>query len=226
MNDTGSSLGISMNKKKTRSEYEVKSDKYDLVKQQGRPWLLRQTVRFYGFPEEVLSYYQNADFLQELNLRHEKLFQSIHYLGPLRTKPERFYSWAGIQPESVGFAGENTIAAILAADKRKIAFKEKDAKRSSKRRILKEVIASRLQSMGLIEEFTVKPISKGRQEYEVKIRTKGSNNPVDLPDVGFGISQVLPVLVQCFYAPPESIILMEQKIHLHPCSSSAGGYRH
>jgi predicted ATPase len=45
---------------------------------------------------------------------------------------------------------------------------------------------------------------------------------VDLPDVGFGISQVLPVLVQCFYAPPESIILMEQpEIHLHPSAQSA-----
>jgi predicted ATPase len=45
---------------------------------------------------------------------------------------------------------------------------------------------------------------------------------VDLPDVGFGISQVLPVLVQCFYAPPGSIILMEQpEIHLHPSAQSA-----
>ena len=40
---------------------------------------------------------------------------------------------------------------------------------------------------------------------------------MDLPDVGFGISQVLPVLVQCYYAPMGSIILMEQpEIHLHP----------
>jgi predicted ATPase len=45
---------------------------------------------------------------------------------------------------------------------------------------------------------------------------------VDLPDVGFGISQVLPVLVQCFYAPSGSIILMEQpEIHLHPSAQSA-----
>lgn len=43
----------------------------------------------------------------------------------------------------------------------------------------------------------------------------------DLPDVGFGISQVLPVLVQCFYAPEGSIILIEQpEIHLHPNAQS------
>ena len=76
--------------------------------------------------------------------------------------------------------------------------------------------------MSLIEEFRVKPISEQRQEYEVKIRTKGSEDWVDLPDVGFGISQVLPVLVQCFYAPAGSIILMEQpEIHLHPNAQSA-----
>ena len=76
--------------------------------------------------------------------------------------------------------------------------------------------------MGLIEEFNVKVISKQRQDYEVKVRTKGSEDWVDLPDVGFGISQVLPVLVQCFYAPAGSIILMEQpEIHLHPSPQSA-----
>ena len=76
--------------------------------------------------------------------------------------------------------------------------------------------------MGLIEEFRVSPISKQRQDYEVKVRTKGSEDWVDLPDVGFGISQVLPVLVQCFYAPEGSIILMEQpEIHLHPSAQSA-----
>ena len=42
--------------------------------------------------------------------------------------------------------------------------------------------------MGLIEEFKVNPISEQRQEYEVKVRTKGSKDWVDLPDVGFGIS--------------------------------------
>jgi predicted ATPase len=76
--------------------------------------------------------------------------------------------------------------------------------------------------MGLIEEFKVNPISEQRQEYEVKIRTRGSIDWVDLPDVGFGISQVLPVLVQCFYAPAGSIILIEQpEIHLHPRAQSA-----
>jgi predicted ATPase len=38
-----------------------------------------------------------------------------------------------------------------------------------------------------------------------------------IADVGFGVSQVLPVLVLCYYVPEGSILLLEQpEIHLHP----------
>ena len=200
-----------------RSKYDVEAEYYSLVRKPGRAWSPKEPVRFYGFPDEVVAYHQNADFVQELNLLHEQLFRSISYLGPLRTKAERLYSWARTEPESVGYSGENTIAAILAARNRKIGL--------GKRRFTKpfeEIIAAKLKVMGLIEDFKVNPISEYRQEYEVKVRSRGSSDWVDLPDVGFGVSQVLPVLVQCFYAPPGSIIIMEQpEIHLHPAAQSA-----
>lgn len=155
--------------------------------------------------------------MQELNLAQEQLFSALYYLGPLRTKAERLYTWGGTTPESVGFTGEHTVAAILAAKDRKISLGYKMHTKP-----LAELIAGKLQAMGLIDAFQVNPISDGRQEYEVRVRTRGSRDWVDLPDVGFGVSQVLPVLVQCFYAPPGSIILMEQpEIHLHPNAQSA-----
>ncbi len=211
-------LSIGMERKsETESEYKVESESYPLKRKQGRVWYPGAPVRFYGFPDEVVAYHQNADFVQTLNFENEKLFRSIGYLGPLRTKAERLYSWTGIEPESVGFSGEYSIAAILAARNRKISF---GYKRPTKP--FEEIIALKLKQMGLIEELKVSPISEQRQEYEVKLRVKGSRDWVDLPDVGFGISQVLPVLVQCFYAPHGSIILMEQpEIHLHPSAQSA-----
>lgn len=210
-------LSIQLSRKNDRREYVALTEQYTLVRKKMRAWAIKDVVRFYGFPDEVVAYYQNADFVQDLNLAQERLFNSIFYLGPLRTKVERLYTWGGITPESVGFAGENTIAAILAARDRKISL---GYRRPTKP--LEEIIAIKLEEMGLIEEFRVNPISEQRQEYEVKVRTKGSRDWVDLPDVGFGISQVLPVLVQCFYAPANSIILMEQpEIHLHPSAQSA-----
>lgn len=212
------SMSIGMKRRPdSKSEYKVESNKYTLKRKQGRGWSPGAPVRFYGFPDEVVAYHQNADFVQELNLRHEKLFRSLFYLGPLRTRAERLYSWTGIEPESVGYSGENTIAAILAARNRRISL---GYKRPTK--LFEEIIALKLKDMGLIEDFKVNPISEQRQEYEVKIRTKGSKDWVDLPDVGIGVSQVLPVLVQCFYAPANSIIIMEQpEIHLHPSAQAA-----
>jgi hypothetical protein len=211
-------LSIGMERKEdSKSEYKVEATDFALKRNKGRVWYPGAPVRFYGFPDEVVAYHQNADFVQELNLQHEKLFRSICYLGPLRTKTERLYSWTGMEPESVGYAGENSVAAILAARNRKISLGYKKIAKP-----FEQIIAMKLKEMNLIEEFKVNPISEQRQEYEVKVRTKGSKDWVDLPDVGFGISQVLPVLVQCFYAPANSIIIMEQpEIHLHPNAQSA-----
>ncbi|MDH3890583.1 MAG: DUF3696 domain-containing protein [candidate division Zixibacteria bacterium] len=216
--DEETALSIQMAlRQTTRIEYEVDAENYTLVRNQGRAWYPKSPVRFYGFPDEVVAYYQNAAFVQELNLVHENLFRSLCYLGPLRTKAERLYSWTGTEPEQVGYSGENTVAAMLAAKNRKISFGYKQTAKP-----FQQLIAEELTKMGLIERFQVNAISKQRQEYEVKVCTKGSEDWVDLPDVGFGVSQVLPVLVQCFYAPRNSIIIMEQpEIHLHPSAQAA-----
>lgn len=40
---------------------------------------------------------------------------------------------------------------------------------------------------------------------------------MNLADVGFGISQILPIIVQGFTSPPDATLLLEQpEIHLHP----------
>ncbi|WMJ08657.1 DUF3696 domain-containing protein [Nitrosomonas sp. sh817] len=213
------SLSVELSHKKGSNEYQVTAEQYDLLRKRMRGWALKDVVRFYGFPDEAVAYYQNAEFVQFLNFEQEQLFKSICYLGPLRTKADRIYTWGGNAPESVGFSGENTIAAILSARRRKISIVKPGAKRASPAKLFEEVIALKLKEMGLIESFKVEHISE--QLYKVKVLAKGSKDGVDLPDVGFGISQVLPVLVQCFYAPPGSIILMEQpEIHLHPSAQS------
>ena len=56
------------------------------------------------------------------------------------------------------------------------------------------------------------------------VRTPGNPRQVSLADVGFGISQVLPVLVQCFYAAAGSTLVFEQpELHLHPRAQSELG---
>lgn len=205
-------IAVRMEKSAQKASYTMDAENYKLVKTTGRQWEIGSPVRFYGFPDTAVAYHQNADFVQAFNLQHAQLFKSMYYLGPLRNPPSRQYNWSGSEPDSVGYSGEKTIDAILSAQERLM-----NMRKGNKKKLFKEVIAIQLKRMGLIDKFLVEPIIEGRQSYEVKVCTKSSDGMVDLPDVGFGISQVLPVLVQLFYAPANSIIIMEQpEIHLHP----------
>lgn len=193
-------------------KYQLEMKGYTPVRNQGRKWPLPHPVKFYGFPDEAVAYYQNTGFLSDLTLRLEQLFSRLHYLGPLRGYPERTYVWSGEVPEHVGWRGERAVEALLAAKGREISPGYGKHKKS-----FEEVVARWLQELGLIETFQVRPIAKGRKEYEVRAKTLKGSDEVNLTDVGFGVSQVLPVLVQCFYVPRGSILLLEQpEIHLHP----------
>jgi predicted ATPase len=75
---------------------------------------------------------------------------------------------------------------------------------------LETVVAEWLQEMGLISTFDVVEIAPDSDLFEVRVRVGRTSEEVKLTDVGFGVSQVLPVVVQCFYAPANSTVLMEQ----------------
>lgn len=200
----------------SKAEYKLSAEPYTLVRVTGRQWQLGVPSRFYGFPEQVGAYYQNADFVQDLSLALEKMLRSVCYLGPLRSRGERLYQWAGGEPENVGFSGEQSVSAMLAAKERSL-----NTRHGKHKRPFQKLIAEQLRQLGLIDSFDVKQISANRKEYEVKIKTPGAPDWVDLPDVGFGVSQVLPVVVQCFYAPAGSILFIEQpELHLHPSAQA------
>ena len=175
-------------------------------------------VSFFRFPRRVTDIFSNTEnFSTTFHYQHEELFRSLFYIGPLRTKTERWYHYHTI-PKSVGYEGQHTVGAILTAQDRN--YKVIGTGRTE--HSFEEFIALKLKDMGLIEEFKVQQISQQTQMYETQIKTKGSETWVNLSDVGFGISQVLPVLVQCFYAPEGSIILIDQpEVHLHPYAQSA-----
>jgi predicted ATPase len=63
----------------------------------------------------------------------------------------------------------------------------------------------------------VEAIAENSNIYQVKVQKSASSAKVLITDVGFGVSQILPVLVLCYYVPEGSIVLLEQpEIHLHP----------
>lgn len=193
---------------------EIRSKEYRLVRNMGRGWPLDEPDKFYRISDQSRARFQNAEFLSDFALQAEAALTSLTYLGPLREHPKRIYSWSGETPESVGQRGEFSIAAILAATAQGRML-NRGPKRHQQR--FDEFMAGWLKTLGIIESFTVKPVAEGRKEYEVLVKTSSAASEVKITDVGFGVSQVLPALVQAFYCPKNSTIWMEQpEIHLHP----------
>ena len=187
---------------------------YKLVRALGRKWPLEPPEKFYRISDRSLARYQNADFLAGFALELERMLGSLSYLGPLRDHPRRTYGWAGDTPETVGPKGEYAIACILAAQAQGRKLNRGYRKRQQP---FAQFIAAWLVTLGVIDSFSVDLTAEGRRDYEVKVTARGGSTPVALPDVGFGVSQVLPALVQAFYCPANSIVWMEQpEIHLHP----------
>ena len=195
-------------------KFSLESNHYEFKMADGRKWPLEEPEKFYRVSEISMARFKNASFLTDFALATETMLGSISYLGPLRNPPKRTYQWSGDTPEGVGQLGENTIAAILAAQNEGRML-NRGPKRP--RQPFTEFIANWLKDLGVIHSFVVKPVAEGRKEYEVLVKTHAKAPEVKITDVGFGVSQVLPVLVQAFYCPPNSTVWMEQpEIHLHP----------
>ena len=187
---------------------------YRFLRRRGRAWPLPPPVRCYGFPDEVGSYYQNAGFLADRGHDFANLLRRIHYLGPLRAYPQRRYHRSRAAPAHMGRAGEAAVDAILAARDR---GRDISRGRGYKKRSLEEHVASWLRDLGLIHDFSVESLNEGEQVFQVVVRKTAGSAPVPITDIGFGVSQILPVLVLCFYAAEGSTIILEHpEIHLHP----------
>jgi hypothetical protein len=167
----------------------------------------------YIFPAGIKVVYPNLEFLAKLALSLEQQFQNIFYLGPLREYPSRTYIWGGERPQDVGQRGELAIPALLASQ-----F-GKSSKQNGGRpdQTIEERVATWLQELGLIHSFSLQRIAENREVYEVRIRRAPDAAEVLITEVGFGVSQILPVLVLCYYVPQGATVILEQpEIHLHP----------
>jgi len=184
----------------------------------GRGWALPNPIKTYLFPDQAKTYYKNAGFLRVFEGEYEALMDSIYYLGPLREPPKREYFWSGSYPKGVGSRGERAVDAILAATM-------KNEKRNLGGRThykpFQEIIAYWLKELGLIYSFKIEEIAENTNLYRTLVKKEVGASEVALTDVGFGVSQVLPVLVLLYSVPEKSIVLLEQpEIHLHPAVQS------
>lgn len=137
----------------------------------------------------------------------ENLFENVYYIGPLREHPHRHYQWSGQQVGTVGLKGEAAVDALLAD----VVGAEHDPYDSLIGRV-----EYWLRELGMADHLQIESMDKRNTLFEVKVSTPNSSSDALITDVGFGVSQILPIIVQSYLCPMGSTLILEQpEIHLH-----------
>ena len=124
----------------------------------------------------------------------------IAYVGPLRERPARHYMYSGLSWPSVDKTGAN-LPEMLLADEQVLADLN-EALRTMEAGY--EVEAVRAEGPGAEGLFWL------------RLRDARTGIAVSPTDVGFGVSQVLPVLTQLLVSRNKLLLFEQPEIHLHP----------
>jgi len=163
----------------------------------------------------------------QLTVTHMRnLWSGFRYIGPLREEPKRFYLFDNLRRIDIGIKGEYTALVLAVEQEQKLPtyyrciydgkrVKEYELRDSDK---MLEAINWWLSECMKLPEINSVADLRGVIN-QVKLNSSGVE--VYLPDVGFGISQILPILVECLRTKEgETIVLEQPEIHLHPSIQS------
>ena len=128
--------------------------------------------------------------------------------APIRTHPRRTYDRATRAPDPEG----RHIPIVLAVST--------DALPDFRERIEEFGKAS-----GLYSNLSVRKLGpRGSDPFQVEVELPGEGGARNLIDVGYGVSQAIPIIVDCVSAPSGSTLLIQQpEVHLHPRAQAAMG---
>jgi hypothetical protein len=127
-----------------------------------------------------------------------QFINDVVYLGPLRNDPERYYIFSGDLSEYVGKSGKMTPDVL---------FKHPD---------LWNWVNERFDRFGLGYKLQVLPLGEEGNVFGLHLVDKETGVGASIRDVGFGVSQVLPIIVQSLLSRNKTLLIEQPEIHLHP----------
>lgn len=153
----------------------------------------------------IKSKRQFVDFaLTPIERSMSEFDSNFNYISSFRLRPERTYTQSS-QSDFVKANGDNAIDQI---------FQWKAMKSPKFKELIKE-----LRNLQLMNTLTINKLRGGRYEVRVKARLHGAW--ASLVDVGFGISQFLPIIVADLQLRKDSTLMIDQpEIHLHPSAQA------
>lgn len=131
----------------------------------------------------------------------EDSLDALFPMGPFRRPPERLYIYTGTSPEDVGYKGDHLPDLLF------------------RRSELVEHANRWLRRLEVGYELSVKPIGDSDSDlFEVRLidSRRPDNVEVGLSDVGFGLSQILPFIVQSLASTDRILSIEQPEVHLHP----------
>jgi predicted ATPase len=145
-------------------------------------------------------------------LGYDNHIRRVIHIPGLRGNPERTYKTTAVGDEFPG-TFENYVASIINH------WQSKGDSRLAQ-------LSESLERLGLTWGVEARPLDDTQVELRVgrlkKRSATGKQDLVNISDVGFGVSQTLPVLVALLTAQPGQMVYIEQpEIHLHPRAQSA-----
>ena len=130
------------------------------------------------------------------------LIDSVVYLGPLREYPERYHVYSGTAGVYVGKTGSRVYDILF------------------KRPQLLDQVNDQLERFGLGYRLRVAPLEEESSPlYGVvapRMIDKSTGVDASSVDIGFGFSQLLPVVVQSVLSRDRVVCIEQPEIHLHP----------
>ena len=159
-------------------------------------------------PSRCFLDFESEDGEITLNITEDIEYHIVHtiYLPGLRGNPERTYKLSSTGPWYPG-TFENYVVSLV------YEWQETTDKRL-------KTVAGALHTLGLTGKVGTEKINDAHIELQVgrlQHDNTSETDMVNIADVGFGVSQVLPVVVALIAADPGQLVYLEQpELHLHP----------
>ncbi|MGH2421167.1 DUF3696 domain-containing protein [Pseudomonas canadensis] len=155
------------------------------------------------FGQGYFQFYQYNRAMEETGAFLSKIF----YLGPLRMSPFRSYKISS-HTSDVGPTGDTTPLALSYLHRRA----QKDNTKNKQHQARYKNFLKWFEML-----FPGYEISVEQSEDVVRLKVKTAGRVDSISDVGFGFSQVLPILVQAASMDQgETLIIEQPELHLHP----------
>ena len=158
----------------------------------------------------------NPIFLNPFQELRDEFEDNVKYLGPLRERPRRAYLHSGSPLTEIGDSGQYAAQLLWLEKDRKVTYLPAMGE-EPKEVSLMEAVNDAFLRLGMLQPIDVRSEKSVIYQILFPLKDLKPKEAVTIADVGFGVSQLLPILVLGLRAQMSSILLLEQpEIHLHP----------